>query len=94
MQIDTIVVKPEFLNEDKIIKQLFCQVCTEVFTEPTRLLQPNGKGCLHTFCKSCIHDWIDMQTKKEMEPTCPLCRSQIAPGKLKIKDCVQEDIFA
>lgn len=54
-----------FTTPDEISPTLFCPICSEVFTEPTRL------DCGHTFCNDCINQWYK---KSEL---CPNCRQKI-----------------
>ena len=44
-----------------------------VFDEPVCL------GCMHTFCTSCIADWIKRNIDKNEKPECPFCKTQIRP---------------
>ncbi|XP_071144253.1 uncharacterized protein [Mytilus edulis] len=67
------VVKVESLK-DNFDDLLTCTICLETFKEPKYL------PCLHTFCKACIHTYIN-STNKEEKPIgfkCPVCRRLVS----------------
>ena len=45
----------------------------EVFTDPCAL------RCTHSFCSSCMADWIGTFIAKSTFPKCPLCQTKIDP---------------
>ena len=55
--------KRKFINLSKVSKHLYCSICQNIFSEPTRIT------CGHTFCLDCITHWA----KKHSD--CPICRS-------------------
>lgn len=58
-------IERKFTKKDSISLNLQCTICYDVFNNPLRL------NCGHTYCSSCIFDWI--QKKDE----CPNCRQKI-----------------
>lgn len=34
-------------------------------------------SCSHSFCKSCVKNWIQTQENKNQYPSCPMCRTPI-----------------
>jgi len=52
--------------EDKIVKNVICGVCLDVFPETILITL----ACKHQFCKECINEWFD----EKPECTCPECR--------------------
>ncbi len=47
-------------------EELCCAICTEELQEPKDL------ECSHTFCKQCLHKWLNTQNQKTSIP-CPIC---------------------
>ncbi|XP_052084278.1 E3 ubiquitin-protein ligase Midline-1-like [Mytilus californianus] len=57
---------------------LTCSICLETFKDPKYL------PCLHTFCKLCIHTYIQSFVSKESNNkgfTCPVCRTSVTIGE-------------
>jgi len=46
-----------------------CSICQGPLQGPIVL------SCGHLFCEECVSEWLDK------EPTCPLCRAQVTPGR-------------
>ncbi|XP_052084274.1 E3 ubiquitin-protein ligase Midline-1-like [Mytilus californianus] len=59
---------------------LTCSICLETFKTPKCL------PCLHTFCKVCIHTYIQSSVDKEniISFKCPVCRSLVSVGERSI----------
>lgn len=56
--------------------EIFCQICSEYYTEPLVL-----SSCLHSFCKKCIVKSKDEQGDAEGSIKCPTCNtSTILPS--------------
>src|ERR1700745_2092570 len=61
-------------------KELVCFICTEVLYQPLTLID-----CLHTFCGSCLKEWVSHQYRKAAHAhtpptnpyTCPTCRATV-----------------
>ena len=70
-------IKRDFLNTAAIYKQLFCSVCEEVFKDPVM------GDCQHTFCRSCISQWIKNQ---KAAANCPICRERLPKAHLLEKN--------
>jgi len=49
-----------------IDKEFECPVCCGVFDNPRQTIK-----CQHTFCSTCIHEWI------KQESNCPTCRQKL-----------------
>jgi len=49
-----------------------CSICQGQLDGPISL------PCGHLFCEECVSEWLDR------EPTCPLCRSQVTPGRFQL----------
>jgi hypothetical protein len=56
----------DFVDLDTISRHLFCPICFDVFSQPTRI------RCGHTFCQGCVQTWA----KKAL--TCPQCRERFS----------------
>ena len=56
----------------QILETLTCPIFSGILHDPVT----DSTG--HTFCRSCIKDWIASQLKKEAQPTCPICRIPIS----------------
>ena len=52
------------LNEREA-KHLICSICHDIFNDAVK------SGCEHTFCKSCVQQWIQTNHKE-----CPDCRTK------------------
>lgn len=53
-------------TNNKFLEFLTCSICQTVFNDPYRI------GCGHTFCNSCITQWM-----KSSKNTCPICRKKV-----------------
>ena len=65
---------------DDVKKELECSVCQEQFSD---LREPKILKCLHTFCETCLTEWLSQQ-ESEGELSCPTCR--------QITQCSANDI--
>ncbi|KAJ7374768.1 hypothetical protein OS493_005116 [Desmophyllum pertusum] len=65
---------------DDVKRHLECSVCQEQFSE---INEPKILKCLHTFCKSCLENWLRQQ-RKGAALSCPNCR--------QITECPNNDI--
>jgi hypothetical protein len=75
------IKKPRlFSNKSSISKHLFCGICQDVYDEPLRL------NCGHTFCSSCISEWI------KKAALCPNCRVKLILSELS-KDLIASNII-
>lgn len=45
--------------------------------------EPSFTPCLHSFCKSCLDDWINEKRQQKVLITCPCCRYVIENETLK-----------
>jgi E3 ubiquitin-protein ligase CHFR len=54
-------------QEDDLLKELSCGICSEVFYKPVSVVP-----CLHNFCAPCFSEWRDSS-----HDTCPQCRGPI-----------------
>lgn len=51
-----------------------CSICyNEIHTK--RMIK--FSSCTHSFCKSCVRNWIQAQANKNCYPRCPMCRTPI-----------------
>lgn len=57
-------------------ENLECSICT---TEPINLQSAVFIGCGHSFCGSCLGEFIDFQKQKKLELKCPNCRETFDP---------------
>ena len=57
------------LNEN-LTKHLICSICLNIFDNAVR------SSCEHTFCKSCVQQWIESNHKE-----CPECRVEFETRK-------------
>ena len=55
-----------FLDQSKLIEELFCIICTGVLETPLQT------PCQHSFCKNCIIEWINSGNS-----TCPVDRQSL-----------------
>ena len=65
---------------DDVRKELECPVCQEQFSD---VREPKILKCLHTFCKTCLTEWLPRQQRKG-ELSCPTCR--------RVTQCSANDI--
>lgn len=74
------ILQEKYPTIDSLKKQE-CSICTTEDIEVDKMLLP---VCGHTFCESCLTEYIDYQKDKDKdaEIKCPLCRSTIARNKL------------
>lgn len=63
-------VAEKYSSEDSF-KSLECSICT---TEPINLESVVFLECGHTFCRTCIEEYLDFQKQKKLETRCPNCR--------------------
>ncbi len=69
------------LREEKVVtntlteEEMACSetVCCPVCLKNTQMCEAVKTVCNHTFCHTCIHKWVNMQSLS----TCPLCRGVI-----------------
>lgn len=53
----------------QVEEEITCSICAELFTDPKTI------PCLHTFCKQCIEQSIEMAEEMAVD-CCPLCRAR------------------
>lgn len=58
--------KYEYMDDVIVDSELICSICNKPFDEPV------STSCDHTFCQSCIKQWIEKGKK-----SCPTCRQKI-----------------
>lgn len=61
---------------------LICGICQLVIQHPTSIFSNQNGGCLHTFCKDCIREWI------QRSASCPMCRAPVStcvPNKIALE---------
>ena len=65
-------MRPEIVYKyaEKVDDDFLCSICKDVLDEP--LTTP----CRHTFCKTCIHEWVKVSF------TCPLDKQQLVFNEL------------
>jgi len=51
-------------------EEVTCAICQNLLNDPKIL------PCLHSFCASCLKEWLGQLRKNELE--CPLCRGKVA----------------
>jgi len=61
-------------NWEKVKEELTCAICQDLLNDPKIL------PCLHSFCTSCLKEWLGRlpyleASKSELE--CPLCRGKV-----------------
>ncbi|VDI01169.1 Hypothetical predicted protein [Mytilus galloprovincialis] len=69
------IAKVKFVDEEDNL--LTCSICLEMFKNPKYL------PCLHTFCKLCIHSYIQSLVSQEIINKgfkCPVCRTFVPVG--------------
>ena len=54
---------------DDVKRELECCICQEQFNATK---EPKILKCLHTFCKSCLEDWLHQRAREKL--SCPTCR--------------------
>ena len=63
-------------------EQLICHLCKQILVEPKTL------NCMHSFCKKCIQQHMDLTTKRQKNPAgflCPDCKKVMALSHFKGK---------
>ncbi|AMD21769.1 HFL087Cp [Eremothecium sinecaudum] len=63
---------------------LECSICTSEPISP--LTSVVFTKCCHSFCESCISEYVRFQQNKKLDPSCPNCRSPIVTGELLTLD--------
>lgn len=61
-----------------------CPICMELIKDP--VFTP----CLHSFCKTCLDDWVNEKRLQKVSITCPCCRYIIENEPLKKDDSEDE----
>ncbi|KAL7271164.1 hypothetical protein RUND412_006103 [Rhizina undulata] len=69
-------------TESTLEQKLACPICAETFYDPVECLE-----CSHTFCGSCIVQWL-----KESD-TCPTCRRRVTSTKDSAKTTTSLEYF-
>ncbi len=60
-----------YLLDWKVDSNLDCGICLAPIPMGTRIGSP---GCKHTFCATCLYDWLTVHCTR---PTCPTCRFDV-----------------
>jgi hypothetical protein len=63
-----------YISEDDIPDELKCSICYDPMTKPLHT------ECDHTFCETCIMDWL------QRDATCPFCRTILTKGLHSVVD--------
>lgn len=71
----TIEAFTQRFNETCEKGELLCPICIEPYQDPYIITK-----CLHIFCRSCLHDWMKVDSNKN---TCPECRMLFNAKDLK-----------
>ena len=61
-----------FTRQDSVVDGLKCSICLDILEEPVQA------PCEHTFCKTCIQNWLD-QGKR----SCPVDRQELSSDSFK-----------
>ena len=61
-----------FTEQDSIMDDLKCSICMDILEEPVQA------PCEHTFCKTCIQNWLDQGNR-----SCPVDRKVLSSDSLK-----------
>ena len=62
--------KYEFMDDTLIDDEFRCSICNEPFEKPT------CTPCDHTFCRSCIEEWL--KKSNDTNSVCPVCRHPLS----------------
>lgn len=69
---------PYYLSPLTISEELHCSICTSPFIDPVTLkAKAKDQQCSHTFCKSCINEWLNKKEETEKSYKCPYCQTEV-----------------
>ncbi|XP_076286699.1 E3 ubiquitin-protein ligase NRDP1 elgi isoform X1 [Lasioglossum baleicum] len=75
--------------QGEVDQELICAICSGVLEDPVQVSNMlQAPECEHTFCRTCITEWIKRQA------TCPLDRTQIDTTLLRVAPRILRNLLA
>jgi len=75
------------IEMDAIREHITCTLCNEIFNDAHTIIE-----CLHTFCRSCLHDFFMKKKGGNLSYNCPRCKASLGCGSNPFKNFVRADI--